>query len=171
MRGSWLYGWEPVRSARPRVGGIDSALTVDLIEIFRLRVVRFELVVADRPRRREAAVVLDLTEIFFAKPEERRAIELGIPTHVIVRVGMERLPVLVLPHFFRVVLRVDVDGPRAPVVLFATDVVTAFEQQDPFARRSEMIGEGSAARACTDNDYVVMRHAGALIPRVGSSQR
>ena len=75
----------------------------------------------------------DLAKVLFAQPEERGAIELGVAAHVIIGVGMERLAVLVLPHFFRVVLGFDVHRPGAPVVLLPTDVVAAFEQQDPFA--------------------------------------
>ena len=39
-------------------------------------------------------------------------------------------------------------------------VVAAFEQQNPLARRREVIGERAAARAGADDDHVVVRHAG-----------
>ena len=162
-----LHGREPVRRARPRLGRIDAALAVDLIEVLGLRVVRLELVVADRPRRRDAAVVANLAEVLLAQPEQRGAVELGVAADVVVGVRMERLAVLVLPHFLGVVLRLDVDRPRAPVVLLAADVVAALEQQDPLAGRGEVIGERAAARAGADDDHVVVRHAGALISDPG----
>ena len=163
-----LHGREPVRRARPGLGRIDAALAVHLIQVFGLRVVRLELVVADRPRRRHAAVVTNLAEVLFAKPEQRRAVELGVAADVVVRVRVERLAVLVLPHLLGVVFRLDVDRPRAPVVLFAADVVAAFEQQDPFAGWGEVIGQRAAARAGADDDHVVVRHAGALMPSMRS---
>src|SRR6266511_32104 len=114
---------------------------MDLIEVFSLRVVRLELVVADRPRGRDAAVMADLAEVLFAKPEERGAVKLGVATDVVVRVRMERSAILVLPHFFGVIFRFDVDRPRTPIVLFAPNVVAPLEQQDPFAGGGEVIGE------------------------------
>ena len=128
-----LHGWEAVRRARPRVGRIDTAFAVHLIEVFGLRVVRLELVVADWPCRRDAAVMADLAEVLFAQPEERGAVELGVSADVVVGVRMERLAVLVVPHVFGVIFRLDVDGARAPVVLLAPDVVAPLEQENPFA--------------------------------------
>src|SRR5437867_9402035 len=112
--------------------------------------------------------MVDLAEVLFAKTEERGAVKLGVATDVVIRVRMERFTILVLPHFFGVIFRFDVDRPRAPVVLFAPNVVAPLEQQDLFAGWGEVIGESPAPRASADDDHVVMRHAGALISRPGS---
>ena len=154
-----LHGRERVRRARPWLGRIDAALAVHLIQMLGLRVVRFEVVVADRPRRRDPAVVNDFPEVLLAQPEQCRAVELGVAADVVVGVGMERLPVLVLPHLLRVVFPLDVDRARAPVVLLAAHVVAALDQQDPLARRGEVIRQRAAARAGADDDHVVVRHA------------
>src|ERR687888_1629451 len=107
-------------------------------------------------------MVPQLAEILLTQTEQRSAIEFGISTDVVVRVRMKRPAVLVLPGLLRVVLRLDVDGPRAPVVLLTWHVVAALEQQDPLARRREVIGEGAAAGTGADDDYVVMRHTVTL---------
>src|SRR5262249_60239546 len=110
---------EAVRRARPRLGRIDTTLAVDQIEVLSLRVVRLELVVADWPCRRDAAVVANLAEVLMAKAKERSAVELRVATDVVVRVRMERFAILVLPDFFGVIFCFDVDRSRTPVVLFA----------------------------------------------------
>ena len=44
-----------VRRARPGIGGIDAAFAVNMVQVLGLGVIRLQLVVADRPRRRDAA--------------------------------------------------------------------------------------------------------------------
>src|SRR5689334_17064521 len=58
------YGWIFVRRAGPRLSGIFASIAVYLIKVFGLRVIRFQLVVADGPGRRDSAVMTNLTEIF-----------------------------------------------------------------------------------------------------------
>src|SRR5215469_8366486 len=91
-----------------RFGGILPAIAVYLIEVFCLRVVRFQIVIADRPRRGDSAVVAQLAEVFLPQAEKRRTIELGISAHVIVCVRMKFFPILVEPGFFGVVMGVYV---------------------------------------------------------------
>src|SRR5262245_58930558 len=107
-------------------------------------------------------MVRDLPEILLPQPEERGAVELRVAADVVVRVGMERLAVLVLPDLLRVVLGLDVHGARAPVVLLAPDVVAPFEQEDAFSGWRDVIGERSAAGARADDDHVVMSHESSL---------
>src|SRR5204862_3444677 len=135
----------------------------DLVEVFGFRVVRLELVVADRPRRRDAAVMMDFPEVLLAQPEQGGAEKLRVATHVVVGVRMERCAVLVVPLFLCRVPALDVHGARAPVVLFPPNVVTAFEQEDPLARRREVVSKRPAARARADDDHVVMRHAASML--------
>src|SRR5215472_14169815 len=84
---SWLmaHEWTAIWLAGPGLSGIAAPLSVDLIEIFRLSIVRFELVVADGPCGRNAAVMAQLAKIFFAKTEKRCAIEFCVSTNVVVR--------------------------------------------------------------------------------------
>ena len=108
-------------------------------------------------------MVTNLAEVLFAKAEERRAVEFRVATDVVIGMRMERLAILVLPHFFGVIFRFDVDRPRTPIVLFAPNVVTPLYLEDLFTGWGEVIGESPAPRAGADDDHVVMGHAGALI--------
>src|SRR5690349_18180280 len=126
-----------------------------LIQIFGLRVVGLEIVIADRPGRRESAVVAQFAEIFFAQAEQRGAVKLGVAADVVVGVGMQIFAVFIKPGFFGVVVGVHVHELRIPVRLFARNVVATLENENPLSRRSQVIGEGSTTRAGSDNDYVV----------------
>src|SRR5438093_5450305 len=55
--------------ARRRIGGVDAALAMHVIQPLGPRVVRLEILVGDRPRRRDPVVVLELTEVLAAQPE------------------------------------------------------------------------------------------------------
>ena len=46
---------------------------------------------------------------------------------------MQLLTVRVAPQFFGVVLGIDINGLRVPVVLLAGDVITALKNEDPLA--------------------------------------
>ena len=85
--------------------------------------------------------------------------------------GAEGLSVLVVPGLVCLVLVAHEDGVAIPVVGLAAQVVTALEQKDFFAGRSEVIGESAAPRTGADDDHVVIRHAGALISRPEPGQR
>ena len=102
-----------------RLGGILAAIAVHLVEVLGLQVVRLELVVGDRPGRRDAAVVPELAEVLLAQPEQRRAVELGVAADVVVGVRVELLAVPIAPDLLGLVLALDVDGLRVPVVLLA----------------------------------------------------
>src|SRR5215470_7138331 len=138
-----------------RFGWIFAAIAVNLVEILGLRVVRLQIVIADRPRWGDPAVVAEFAEVFLAQAEKCRAIELGIAADVIVRVRMEVLAVFVEPGFLGVVVGVDVYNLGVPVCLLARNVVAPLEDQDSLSRWSQVIGERSAACAGSDNDYVV----------------
>src|SRR5262249_39301709 len=69
-----------------------------------------------------------------AESEERGAVELGVTADPVVRVGMERLAVAVAPRLLRLILSLEVDGPRAPVVRLARHVLAALGEQDLLPR-------------------------------------
>src|SRR5204863_7443969 len=117
---------------------------------------RLELVVPDRPRRRDAAVVADLAEIALAEADQRGAVELRIAADEVVRPGVELLAVLVEPRLRDVVPVLDHHRVRVPVLLFAGHVGAAFEEKDPLSRGSEPMGERAAAGPGADDDDVVM---------------
>jgi hypothetical protein len=153
-----------VRGARGRFGRIHAPLTVHLVELLGLGVVGFHILVADRPSRRDAAVVREFPEVFLAQAEQSGAVELRVATDVIVRVRVKFLAVFVAPQLLRLILALDVDGARAPVVLLARHVVAPLEDQNALAGAGQGIGERSTSGAGTYDDYVEMIRMGHLIP-------
>src|SRR5919199_2562632 len=152
-----------VAHRRPRVrivagwlGRIGSALAVHDVQLLGPGVVRRQVLVADRPRRRDPVVVLDLLEIALAEAEQNRTVDLGVATHVVVGVRPERLAVTVVPHLSRVVALVDEDLAHVPVLFLARQPVAAFEQQNALSRSCESIRQGAAARAGANDDHVVV---------------
>ena len=69
-------GRERVRSARVGLGRVLVVSAVHLVEVLRLGVVGLDLVVGDRPGRRDAVVVLELPEVLLPQAVERCAVEL-----------------------------------------------------------------------------------------------
>src|SRR5438552_16345897 len=145
-----------VGGARGRLRRIAAAEPVRLIEVLGLGVVRLQVVVRDRPGGRDAAVVGDLSEVLLAEPDQRGAVELGVPADEVVRAGVELLAVAVVPGLLDVVAVLDLDGTRVPVLLLARDVAAPLEEEDALARGREAIGERPAPRAGPDDDHVVV---------------
>src|SRR5437588_188695 len=85
---AWLManGGPGVLRIGRRFSRVFSAVAVDLIEILRLSVVGLEIVIADRPRRRNSSVVTQFTKIFFAQSEQCSPITLCVAAHVVVEV-------------------------------------------------------------------------------------
>ena len=148
---------ERVGSARRRLGRVLAARAVHLVELLGQRVVGLHLVVADRPRRRDAVVVLQLAEVLLAQAVERRAVELRRAADEVVHLRLERLcRVRVVPGVRRDVAVVDEHVVHVPVLRLAREPVAALEQQDALARRSEVPDERAAAGAAADHDHVVV---------------
>src|SRR5690242_1122979 len=101
-------------------------------------------------------MMTNLAEIFFAQAEQRRAVKFRVTPNKIVRVRVQLFAVNVAPGFLGVVLALEVDCARAPIVLLAGHVITSFEQKDLLTGRREFVGQRATARARADNDYVVM---------------
>src|SRR5579872_5197974 len=86
---------------------------------------------------------------------------------------MQILPVAVAPNLFGLVLALDVDRARAPVIFLARNVVAALQQEDPLPGRSEFAGKCPTAGAGPDDNHVVMilvAHCG-LLPGFISSEK
>src|SRR5437660_2588545 len=158
MRGSWLTGGCGYGAPR-RIGRVDAALPVHLVEALGRRVVRLQVLVGDGPGRRDATPVLELAEVFPAQAEERGTVELGVAAHVVVRVRMELRAGGIAPDLLRVVLSLEVHRASAPVVLLARYVLPSLEDQDALAGGGERPGQRAAARAgADDRDVVACRH-------------
>src|SRR5215472_4191315 len=116
-----------IRSGGGRFRGIFSAPAVNVIEPLGLQIIRFKIVVGNRPSWGNPAEMPDFSEVFPAQAEQSRAVKLGVSADVVVCVRVERLSVPVPPLFFGLVFPLDVDGARIPVGLFAANVITALQ--------------------------------------------
>ena len=144
--------------ARESLRGVLAVGAMHLVVVLGLRVVRLELVVRDRPRGRDAVVVLQLAEVLGAQAVERCAVELGRPAHEVVDLGLERLAVAVVPHVLGDVAVVDEHVLGEPVLGLARQPVAALQEQDALPRRCEVARQRAAAGAGSDDDHVVRVH-------------
>ena len=151
-------GRERIGTAGRRLGRILAARPVDAVELLGLQVVGLDLVVGDRPRGRDAVVVIELAEVLLAQPVQRRAVELRRAADEVVDLRLERLAVLVVPGVLGDVAVVDEDVGGRPVLRLARQPVAALDQQHPLAGRSQAVDEGAPAGAATDHDDVVVAH-------------
>ncbi len=144
--------------ARERLRRVLAVRAVHLVQLLGARVERLELVVGDRPRRRNAVVVADLTEVLGTEPVEGCAVELGRAADEVVDLRLERCPAAVVPRVLRHVAVVDEHVLRKPVRRLARQPIATLEEQDPLARRSKLARQRAAARARPDDDDVVGFH-------------
>src|SRR5262249_42237788 len=101
---------------RPRgFGRVFAGLPMHEIELLRLCVVGLEVLIGDRPRRREPAVVLDLAEVPLAQAEQDSPVELCVAADEVLLVGLEGLAVRVVPELAGQVAVVDKDLAAVPV--------------------------------------------------------
>src|SRR3954447_20030018 len=92
-----------------RLGGIFAPIAVDMVHGLGLGVIRLKFVIRNRPGGGYASVVPEFAEVFFPKTKQGSAVELRVPTNVVVCVRMQRTPVLVVPDFLRLILALEVD--------------------------------------------------------------
>ena len=161
---------ERVGAAGPRLGRVLGVVAVDLVELLRLRVVRLELVVRDRPRRRDSVVVAQLAEVLAPEPVQRRTVELRLAADVVVDARLEGLALLVVPRLLRDVAVLDEDLVGVPVLDLARQPVAALEDEDPLARRREVARQRPAAGAAADDDDVVVGVAAHAEPPLRSAR-
>src|SRR5439155_24787719 len=119
-------------------------------------VVRLEVLVGERPGRRDAAVVPNLAEVLLAEAEEDCSVDLRVAADVVLSVRPERNPMLVDPHLFGDVALLPENLPGIPVLRLAREVATALEDQDAQTARGEPVGERAAAGPAADDDHVVV---------------
>src|SRR5262245_45748008 len=110
---------------------------VDVVHLLGLCVIRLEIVIADRPGRRDAILFAKLTEVFTAQPIERSAIHLGGAPDKVVNLWLEWSALAVEPGVGRDISVVDKHRFGIPVQCLAFQPVTALENQDAFSGRGE----------------------------------
>ncbi len=112
---------------RRRLRGVFAALTVHEIEAFGFLVIRFELVIGDRPSGRDSVFVRDLFEIFFTQTQERGAEDLGVSAYQIRLAGPKFSPFFGQPFFIRVVDFLAEYFLRVPVIFGPNEKFAALE--------------------------------------------
>ncbi len=78
-------------------------------------------------------MVAQLPEVLGAHAIQRRAVQLGGATDVVVHLWLERLVISVIPGIRRDVAVVDEHLPGRPILRLARQPVTALEQQNALA--------------------------------------
>ena len=148
-------GRERVGGARGRFGRVLAPGPVDLVELLGLHVVGLHVLVGDRPRGRDPAVVAHLPEVLLAQAIERCAVELRRAADVVVNLRLKGLAAPVVPSVRRDIAIVLEHVLRRPVLGLARKPVPTLEQQDPLPRRREVSRERAAAGPRADDDDVV----------------
>jgi hypothetical protein len=141
-------------------------LAVHQIKVLRLGVERLKIVVGDRPRRRDPTMVAKFAEVLRAEPEQRRAVELGVPAHVVVDFRLELIAVPVVPELLREVLPAYEHRVGLPVVALPRQERPPLQPEHLHPVRGEPVPECPAPGSRTDDHNVVVLvvcHAGSLL--------
>ena len=107
---------ERKRTRTRRLGRVLTRLTVDAVDPLRFCIVGFQIVIADWPRGRDAAFVLERTKILASEPGQGSAEHLGVATDKIVHPGSKRPSRGILPGFSRLVTAAVEDFSWTPVL-------------------------------------------------------
>ena len=97
---------------------------------------------------------MDDAEVFGAHAEHRRAVDLGLATDEVSLLRMQRLVVLVVPGFGRVVAVVQKHRRGVPVQLLLRQKRPALEDQNTFTSPRQMQRQSSSTSSGTNNDCV-----------------
>src|SRR2546430_13734750 len=84
-------------------------------------------------------MVFDFAEILLAQTEQRCAIEFGIAADVVIRMWMQLCAIDVAPKFLGVVATFHVYCARIPILLLAPHERAAFDQENAFSTRSQLV--------------------------------
>ena len=96
-------------------------------------------------------MVTELAEVLLAQAEQGRAVELGVPSHPVVRVRMEVLALDVLPDLLGLVLAVEIDLAGIPGVLLARHVVAPLDEEDAHVVSIRRQGKERARRPTVES--------------------
>ena len=165
---------EGERTGARWIGRVGPGLAVNPEQTLCPVVVRSQIVIRDRPGRRDAPRVLDLAKILFPQPWQRRAIDLGVPTDEIMDTRREPAAARVAPLLFGLVTVLAEDGCGAPVLRFARQKLPALEEQHPGAAVPQCPGQRAAAHSRPDDHHVGMmrsRHEVGVDPSPSSNRR
>jgi len=116
------------RRAR-RFRGI-TGFAVDREHPFCTAIIRFELLVADGPGRRNAFFMFDFSDVLFSQPRKSGAIDLRIAADEVMNTGRKRLAVLVEPLLFWFVSGLGKDRLGTPVLRFGRKIIPSFQEKN-----------------------------------------
>src|SRR5262245_61742244 len=131
---------------------IFSTISMHVVKVFRLRIVRFQIIIAEWPRRRDSAMMLQFAEIFLSQAKQGGSIKFRVLTHVVIGMRMQVFAIFIQPSFFGVVMAVDIHNLWVPVALFTRNKSSALQNQKSFTGWSQVVGQGSSTRAGSDDD-------------------
>src|SRR5262249_10235926 len=94
-----------------------------------LAIERLEVLISQRPGRRNSAGMPDLAEVLLAQTEQRCAAKLGVAANVIMAARLERLAVLAVPGPLGLAFRFVQDRRGVPVFLLARQEIAALQYQ------------------------------------------
>lgn len=151
MRDRWMVVFGIAR----RLRRIAAALAVDLIQALGGEVVRRQIGIAYRPRRRQTILVLRLAEVAFAQPKQRRAVHLGIAADAVMGRRHECASAAVQPFFASLVAIADENSVRTPIFGFTRQIVAALQHQYAFPRGCQPPCRRRATGAAADDDDVI----------------
>src|SRR6266699_1867145 len=138
-------------------------LSMHAVDSFHRLIVGLQVLVADRPRRRDSSLVFDHSEVLAAEPLQGGAVDLRVPSDEIVDAWMERLARRIQPDLAWLVALLIEDCLGNPVLRFLWQVVATLQQQDTHATVAQRVGKGTATHACPNNeDVVVVLHVALL---------
>jgi hypothetical protein len=131
-------------------------------ELFGTRVIRLEVCVRERPRRGDAAFVMEDAEVLGAKAKQCGAVDLGLAADEVGLLGVKGLIIFVEPDIFGVITVVEEDGGSVPVEFFLREKRAAFEDENALPCLREVEGESATAGSGSDDDDVVLIGHGVL---------
>jgi len=138
-----------------RLGGVLPDRAVHLIELFSLAVERLEVVVAERPRGRDAVVMGHLLEVAATEAGQACAVHLGIPPDPVVGARLEWLPGSgVVPGLRRDVALLDEHVVGLAVLRLPGQELAALDDQYVQAGVFQCPGEGSATHTGADDHHI-----------------
>ena len=115
-------------------------------------------------------MVANCTKVGFAQTKQSCSVKFRVPANIVVGVRVKLLSILVSPGFLGVILCFCVNRTRIPIVLLAWHVRPSLKQEDAFAARRELPGEGSPARARADDNEIIVFAVFIVTIRRRSSQ-
>ncbi len=132
-----------------------SQVAVHMEQLLRARIVGLHVGIADRPCRRNPALLMHHPEVFRAHPEHRRAVHLRLATDVVGLLRMQRLTVLIVPRLLGVIAVVQKHSRRAPVQLLLRQKRPALQNQNAFTSPRQVQRQSSSTSSGTNDDRVV----------------